>query len=161
LIQLVFVMIEGFYDDLRFCAVHYQRIFPLEWGCRARKIGGCRAAGVSGGTDTDKLDKFRRYRGFNRRPCARGDGMEQKLRTWQRRRERPNTFTFKNASFFVSIHAPAQGATKAELKSKPTKKFQSTLPRRERPGVEAIQEAFDQFQSTLPRREQRAPPIHR
>ena len=55
----------------------------------------------------------------------------------------------------ISIHAPAKGATLGHNKVYYiSKRFQSTLPRRERPSNSRSRSAFTQsFQSTLPRRE--------
>ena len=54
----------------------------------------------------------------------------------------------------ISIHAPTRGATPHWLNWKCSSKFQSTLPRGERPGGEAGAEAIlPLFQSTLPRGE--------
>ena len=76
----------------------------------------------------------------------------------------------------ISIHAPAEGATSWHRKSIRHKRFQSTLPRRERPRISftfvfkrrdfnprsrggsdqprrSIQSSLSKFQSTLPRRE--------
>ena len=56
---------------------------------------------------------------------------------------------------FISIHAPAKGATTALYLLLVRRQFQSTLPRRER--LSAVYTALDHllFQSTLPRRERR------
>ena len=58
------------------------------------------------------------------------------------------------APFCISIHAPAKGATVKEpniyIK---VLRFQSTLPRRERPVLSAAHRQQMPFQSTLPRRE--------
>ncbi len=60
------------------------------------------------------------------------------------------------APFCISIHAPAKGATVKEpniyIK---VLRFQSTLPRRERPVLSAAHRQQMPFQSTLPRRERR------
>jgi hypothetical protein len=53
----------------------------------------------------------------------------------------------------VSIHAPAWGATNTSPSSFPTRLFQSTLPRGERPRIIAEYQAMTGFQSTLPRGE--------
>ena len=58
---------------------------------------------------------------------------------------------------WISIHAPAKGATQSFLQCQPQPtRFQSTLPRRERP-VTTYSPFFSKtlFQSTLPRRERR------
>ena len=63
--------------------------------------------------------------------------------------------TFKT----ISIHAPTRGATvKAHMVSV-TYRFQSTLPRGERPALIAIGVALYKFQSTLPRGER--PELHK
>ena len=36
----------------------------------------------------------------------------------------------------ISIHAPAKGATSRRTRIRSNRKFQSTLPRRERPGIQ-------------------------
>ena len=56
-------------------------------------------------------------------------------------------------SFYISIHAPAKGATTAGDISVPPCRFQSTLPRRERPTPSSTNLSLQEFQSTLPRRE--------
>ena len=56
-------------------------------------------------------------------------------------------------SFFISIHAPARGATRYGTKLDPTNKFQSTLPRGERLISSFVTLNFPLFQSTLPRGE--------
>ena len=57
-------------------------------------------------------------------------------------------------SIIISIHAPAKGATDSGRKDlKYASRFQSTLPRRERPKNLPTISAQLQFQSTLPRRE--------
>ena len=53
----------------------------------------------------------------------------------------------------ISIHAPTKGATTQVIKEMPGLKFQSTLPRRERPGYSWNWDENTLFQSTLPRRE--------
>ena len=55
----------------------------------------------------------------------------------------------------VSIHAPAQGATKSFQRSVLAALFQSTLPRGERPLCRANVKTPKMFQSTLPRGERR------
>ena len=57
------------------------------------------------------------------------------------------------ALFLISIHAPAKGATRTSGWKNRTKKFQSTLPRRERRSTQGNTWICPQFQSTLPRRE--------
>ncbi len=76
-------------------------------------------------------------RGFNPRPRAGGD-FDQKT---------------DNKQITVSIHAPAQGATRRDVLS-PTKQtsFQSTPPRRGRLTIPAAADAQLSFQSTPPRR---------
>ena len=61
--------------------------------------------------------------------------------------------------FFVSIHAPTKGATTAMNINYLAFRFQSTLPRRERPCPNALDNSPTMFQSTLPRRER--PGSHR
>ena len=53
----------------------------------------------------------------------------------------------------ISIHAPAKGATLSSLSFPIFLKFQSTLPRRERPPLFSRICYIHRFQSTLPRRE--------
>ena len=53
----------------------------------------------------------------------------------------------------VSIHAPARGATTTSQHRKHRNRFQSTLPRGERPSEEALSIRGITFQSTLPRGE--------
>ena len=53
----------------------------------------------------------------------------------------------------ISIHAPAKGATDQGKNLQNLKRFQSTLPRRERPNTGGCRQKTVQFQSTLPRRE--------
>ena len=82
-------------------------------------------------------------------------------------------------NYFISIHAPAKGATMVHGRPDGTARFQSTLPRRERPllhssGIPFLQISIHApakgatflhaiylhihlFQSTLPRRERRHP----
>ena len=55
----------------------------------------------------------------------------------------------------ISIHAPAKGATSSRRSGHAHGRFQSTLPRRERPGQAAGTKKALLFQSTLPRRERR------
>ena len=55
----------------------------------------------------------------------------------------------------ISIHAPARGATLYKLNKKYDGKFQSTLPRGERPKPEKMNFITLLFQSTLPRGERR------
>ena len=58
----------------------------------------------------------------------------------------------------ISIHAPAKGATRRVSCSTRYRRFQSTLPRRERlVFLRHIQDTCS-FQSTLPRRERQLPP---
>ena len=57
--------------------------------------------------------------------------------------------------FFVSIHAPARGATTREREAPEDARFQSTLPRGERPGHLDSARVCGVFQSTLPRGERR------
>ncbi len=57
-------------------------------------------------------------------------------------------------SLWISIHAPAKGATYDYVCHRPIlHEFQSTLPRRERPHYKIYWSLIRQFQSTLPRRE--------
>ena len=56
----------------------------------------------------------------------------------------------------ISIHAPAKGATATANESVFLCKFQSTLPRRERPHRIRWSPKPARFQSTLPRRERRS-----
>ena len=53
----------------------------------------------------------------------------------------------------ISIHAPAKGATPKHEAFHPIYRFQSTLPRRERPKIRSHSKKSLIFQSTLPRRE--------
>ena len=53
----------------------------------------------------------------------------------------------------ISIHAPAKGATMAVFFNRTRGRFQSTLPRRERPSIMNVTTGETLFQSTLPRRE--------
>ena len=53
----------------------------------------------------------------------------------------------------ISIHAPAKGATAWAWVGNGGLQFQSTLPRRERPGNWERVLMLNKFQSTLPRRE--------
>ena len=53
----------------------------------------------------------------------------------------------------VSIHAPAKGATVLPKRNHSGRKFQSTLPRRERRYPRNVFLSVHRFQSTLPRRE--------
>ena len=53
----------------------------------------------------------------------------------------------------ISIHAPAEGATKTWTLGFICGEFQSTLPRRERQNSKEISVFLGLFQSTLPRRE--------
>ena len=53
----------------------------------------------------------------------------------------------------ISIHAPAKGATKRCFKICRWRKFQPTLPRRERLSEALNSVVYTLFQSTLPRRE--------
>ena len=72
------------------------------------------------------------------------------------RRERPALFCVCVSVNFISIHAPAKGATRMmrEILLNGSQ-FQSTLPRRER-RKDRVQGLFTHsFQSTLPRRERR------
>ena len=55
----------------------------------------------------------------------------------------------------ISIHAPAKGATSGFAHVPSPCKFQSTLPRRERPIPLTLYISASRFQSTLPRRERR------
>ena len=57
--------------------------------------------------------------------------------------------------FYISIHAPAKGATQHGRLNPRCSGFQSTLPRRERPVHFTMQLHLLRFQSTLPRRERR------
>ena len=54
---------------------------------------------------------------------------------------------------YISIHAPAKGATVRDTAAAASESFQSTLPRRERPFDVRAQHENKAFQSTLPRRE--------
>ena len=65
---------------------------------------------------------------------------------------------FLRAHRGVSIHAPAWGATVQRVAAKITRRFQSTLPRGERPGVFGLHTETLQFQSTLPRGERLVDP---
>ena len=58
-------------------------------------------------------------------------------------------------SAYISIHAPARGATRVTQKYVKNKIFQSTLPRGERPNNVSIAVSCRIFQSTLPRGERR------
>ena len=58
--------------------------------------------------------------------------------------------------FFISIHAPARGATLKDHKVTFISIFQSTLPRGERPIYFIYKFHFKIFQSTLPRGERHA-----
>ena len=53
----------------------------------------------------------------------------------------------------ISIHAPARGATLPLKMLRHSFRFQSTLPRGERPDELLIMDFIEQFQSTLPRGE--------
>ena len=53
----------------------------------------------------------------------------------------------------ISIHAPTRGATNRLAKGGSSTKFQSTLPREERPPGDKARSTGRQFQSTLPREE--------
>ena len=55
----------------------------------------------------------------------------------------------------ISIHAPTKGATFRLSGLTPMRRFQSTLPRRERPDYPILKRNMLLFQSTLPRRERR------
>ena len=59
------------------------------------------------------------------------------------------TFPISN----ISIHAPAEGATQLSCQKAFPRIFQSTLPRRERQADPPGRGASESFQSTLPRRE--------
>ena len=73
-----------------------------------------------------------------------------------RSREGSDTVQAGNAAAqHISIHAPAKGATCAGRPPELSVKFQSTLPRRERPGSTYRMRCGILFQSTLPRRERR------
>ena len=52
---------------------------------------------------------------------------------------------------YVSIHAPARGATSSKKQEKAAKKFQSTPPRGGRPTLNACCAVEMKFQSTPPR----------
>ena len=54
---------------------------------------------------------------------------------------------------YISIHAPAKGATQPVSAMEQLYIFQSTLPRRERLILYSVKSTFAEFQSTLPRRE--------
>ena len=56
---------------------------------------------------------------------------------------------------FISIHAPAGGATPSRRCCVRTCQFQSTLPRGERPNGKSAIKSAKRFQSTLPRGERR------
>ena len=95
------------------------------------------------------------------------------------RRERPSKGSSHKANTSISIHAPAKGATSSVRRCRPwthhfnprsregsdcgrvrrlsaTQRFQSTLPRRERPKSTVSGGIPMVFQSTLPRRERLA-----
>ena len=55
--------------------------------------------------------------------------------------------------YVISIHAPARGATASNVIPLDLLKFQSTLPRGERPGDRRRYLTWQKFQSTLPRGE--------
>ena len=57
--------------------------------------------------------------------------------------------------FRISIHAPTRGATAMQIATELFGKFQSTLPREERPLMETAKSNVSTFQSTLPREERR------
>ena len=60
----------------------------------------------------------------------------------------------------ISIHAPTRGATTVTAMWTDAAKFQSTLPRGERPGLCFAQKLWQKFQSTLPRGERRGSNFH-
>ena len=60
----------------------------------------------------------------------------------------------------VSIHAPTKGATCSTCPANNSRRFQSTLPRRERPWYSSTIPRYGRFQSTLPRRERLACSLH-
>ena len=71
-----------------------------------------------------------------------------------RSREGSDSITLHHSSSAqISIHAPAKGATTSSMRVRDSLKFQSTLPRRERPIPSLEKYEFKVFQSTLPRRE--------
>ena len=53
----------------------------------------------------------------------------------------------------ISIHAPTRGATRKPTMCLAQSRFQSTLPREERPVAQVPLPKFSKFQSTLPREE--------
>ena len=53
----------------------------------------------------------------------------------------------------ISIHTPAKGVTRGAFDETTGEQFQSTLPRREWPGLRNLHRISPLFQSTLPRRE--------
>ena len=60
----------------------------------------------------------------------------------------------ENMGYCISIHAPTRGATiRTSPKGKVYCKFQSTLPREERPLARVNKAGTREFQSTLPREE--------
>ena len=61
--------------------------------------------------------------------------------------------TYATCTTYISIHAPAEGATDLSRNPDNYKTFQSTLPRRERHQLDEIIISLIVFQSTLPRRE--------
>ena len=69
------------------------------------------------------------------------------------RRERRLSNPRSAPPLYVSIHAPAKGATRIVGTLYPACTFQSTLPRRERPRLNTSSTSVFSFQSTLPRRE--------
>ena len=77
----------------------------------------------------------------------------QKFQSTLPRRERHNgTYPIYDRRY-VSIHAPAKGATIMGISRMIRKEFQSTLPRRERHIKSFLSRQRTEFQSTLPRRE--------
>ena len=74
---------------------------------------------------------------FNPRSHERSDSQQSELITMLR----------------ISIHAPTRGATAWKVTRRQSKKFQSTLPREERPIESKTKRRTPGFQSTLPREE--------
>ena len=77
------------------------------------------------------------------------------------RGERPFRVFRGQSRAFVSIHAPARGATPLITGLISEIQFQSTLPRGERPEVPDRKFVVFRFQSTLPRGERPHPGRHR
>ncbi len=101
---------------------------------------------------------------FNPRPRTGGDWAEAikaatppEFQSTPPHRRRPMMDRSSVLRYSVSIHAPAQEATRSACRAHGVCEFQSTPPHRRRQGLLPKVHVLDQFQSTPPHRRRRRP----